>query len=259
MSRIFTPYFNKSVRFCPFFFVCGLLMLLSEIWKQYCLTFLVGGGSYNWWYFPFQLCSTPMYIMLFLPYIKKERMIHACLTFLMSFGLLGGIAVFADTTGLHYPLPALTIHSYMWHILLILTGCLAAFARFSRKTPKAMSAFSENFDHTDRGCPPEGSSQNIPAFSAFRGFADAALLYLAFCAAAFCINLVCGRFGTINMFYINPAYPMEQIIFSDLVSALGNGTVILLYMATTVLGAGILFLLWYLLLRPVRRQTGRSS
>ena len=122
-----------------------------------------------------------------------------------------------------------------------------------------MSAFSENFDHTGRGRSPEGSSQNIPAFSAFRGFADAALLYLAFCAAAFCINLVCGRFGTINMFYINPAYPMEQIIFSDLVPALGNGTVILLYMAMTVLGAGILFLLWYLLLHSVRRQTGRPS
>lgn len=259
MSRIFTPYFNKSVRFCPFFSVCGLLMFLSEIWKQYCLTFLAGGGAYNWRYFPFQLCSTPMYILLFLPYIKKERIVRACLTFLMSFGLLGGIAVFADTTGLHYPLPALTVHSYLWHILLILIGYLAAIARFSCKLPKAASAFSEHSGHANRGRSPEGPSQNIPVLSAFRSFADAALLYFAFCAAAFCINLVCGRFGTINMFYINPAYPMEQIIFSDLVPALGNSTVILLYMAMTVLGAGILFLFWYLLLHAASRGTGGSE
>lgn len=223
MSRISNTHFNPSVRFCPFFFFCGLLMLISEIWKQYCLTFLINGGSYNWWYFPFQLCSTPMYILLFLPHIKKERLWNACLTFLMSFGLLGGIAVFADTTGLHYPLPALTIHSYTWHILLIFIGGFAAAARFSGK-----------------------SGKNGEMVSVVHSFADAAMLYLFFCAVAACINHICGRFGTINMFYINPEYPMEQVVFCDLVPRLGNGTVIFLYIAMTVLGAGILFLFWSL-------------
>ncbi len=282
MSRTSTPYFrqkpggsrqmhrpicpfrpllrgNRSIRFSPFFSACGLCMLFSEIWKQYCLTFPVGGGSYNWWYFPFQLCSAPMYILLFLPYIKKQRTAHACLTFLMSFGLLGGIAVFADTTGLHYPLPALTIHSYMWHFLLILIGCFAAAARFFCKPPNAASAFLAVPDSTDSGQSPENSPKSSSSLSVFRSFADAVYLYFAFCAAASCINLICGRYGTINMFYINPAYPMEQILFSDLVPVLGNGAVILLYMAMTVLGAGILFLFWYRLLRPARRQTNHPS
>lgn len=243
---------RKSIKFCPFFLSCGLLMLLSEIWKQYCLTFLIGRGAYNWWYFPFQLCSTPMYILLVLPHIKKERTIHACLTFLMSFGLLGGIAVFADTTGLHYPLHALTVHSYLWHILLILVGCFAAAALFFEKPAQKTVPSS-----AEPGRLLEEPVKNTARFPAFRSFADAAFLYSAFCAAAACINCICGRFGRINMFYINPAYPMEQIIFSDLVPVLGNGTVILLYMAVTVLGAGILFCLWILLLCPSRRQTGR--
>ena len=104
------------------FFVCGILMLCSEVWKQFTLTFVMGGGSYNWWYFPFQLCSIPMYVLLAYPWLRRGNVRRALLMFLMCYCLLGGIAVFADTSGLHYPLKALTVHSYLWHILLIILG-----------------------------------------------------------------------------------------------------------------------------------------
>ena len=94
-----------------FFFTCGLFMLSSEIWKQLTLTFILNDGQYNWWHFPFQLCSIPMYILLIYPWIRRSALKQTLLTFLMCYGLLGGIAVFADTTGLHYPLPALTASS----------------------------------------------------------------------------------------------------------------------------------------------------
>ena len=83
------------------FFLFGLLMLCSEVWKQLTLTFPVGHGVYNLWYFPFQLCSIPMYIFLVLPFVRPEKIRQALLCFLMCYALLGGIAVFADTSGLH--------------------------------------------------------------------------------------------------------------------------------------------------------------
>lgn len=221
MNKIFETYSVQTLRFRLFFLFCGLLMLVSEIWKQTCLTFFVNAGTYEWRYFPFQLCSVPMYILLVLPYVKRPALRHIFLTFLMTFGLLGGIAVFADTSGLHYPLFALTFHSYAWHVLLIFIGVLAALARFS-ESPGALLPLCD-----------------------YRG---AVLLYLLCCAAAAVINRVCGKLGTINLFYINPAYHMEQIIFSDLVPVLGNVPVILLYITMTISGAGILFLLWQLLL-----------
>ena len=107
-------------------------MLSSEIWKQFALTFTLGGGSYNWWYFPFQLCSIPMYILLAYPWVRRESARRMLLSFLMSFCLLGGIAVFADTSGLLYPLTALTVHSWIWHFLLILIGISAGAAYFLR-------------------------------------------------------------------------------------------------------------------------------
>lgn len=221
MNRISGKCSASSLRFRPFFICCGLLMLASEIWKQTCLTFFLNNGTYNWRYFPFQLCSIPMYILLILPYTKNRLLRNTFLTFLMTFGLLGGIAVFADTTGLHYPLFALTFHSYAWHILLIVIGILAAIARFSEE-PAALPVL--------------------------RDYIGAVFFYLLCCIISAVINRVFGRFGTINMFYINPDYHMEQIIFSDLVSVLGNVPVIFLYITMTIFGAGILFLMWRLIL-----------
>ena len=45
----------------------GLILALSEIYKQLFLTLIVGHGTYDWWYFPFQLCSLLMYFCLFFP------------------------------------------------------------------------------------------------------------------------------------------------------------------------------------------------
>lgn len=217
-SKIFSA---PPLRFRSFFICCGLLMLVSEVCKQACLTFFLNNGTYNWRYFPFQLCSIPMYILLILPYTRKSVLRGTFLTFLMTFGLLGGIAVFADTSGLHYPLFILTFHSYAWHILLIVIGILASIARFS-----------------------EGSA----ALPMLRDYIGAVFCYLLCCAVSAVINRIFGRFGTINMFYINPDYHMEQIIFSDLVPILGNVPVIFLYITMTILGAGVLFLMWRLIL-----------
>ena len=212
-----------------FFFICGLFMLSGEIWKQLTLTFILGGGQYNWWYFPFQLCSIPMYILLLYPRIRRSALKQALLTFLMCYGLLGGIAVFADTTGLHYPLPALTVFSYGWHILLIILG-ISAGTVYLRLL--------------------KGHQKKAP----LRPFLYATGLYLTCCLAAVFLNTIFDRYGTINLFYINPDYRMQQIIFRDLVPRLGNTAVILLYIACTILGAFLIFLLWNATFRLRRRS-----
>ena len=220
-----------------FFFACGILMFCSEIWKQFTLTFAIGGGSYIWWYFPFQLCSIPMYILLAYPWLRGSSARKTLLMFLMCYCLLGGIAVFADTSGLHYPLKALTVHSYLWHILLIILGITAGitYIRLLRSNEKK-ALFSRTL---------------ITAFP-LRPFVYSSLLYLSCCLIAEFLNLSLDRFGTINMFYINPDYQMQQIIFRDLIPVIGNTNTLLLYIASTVSGALILFLFWKLISRLVR-------
>lgn len=202
------------------FLLCGFIMTGSEIWKQWCLTFHVNGGFYDWWYFPFQLCSIAMYILLALPWVKKQCVRTWLLSFLMNYSLLGGIAVFADTSGLHYPILPLTIHSYLWHILLIIIGITAGAACLIENDLSAPS---------------------------YRSFRDCTLLYLGCCGIAAGINQLFGCYGTINMFYINPDFEMQQIGFTRLVPLIGNRPTILVYILATILGAAILFHIWRLI------------
>lgn len=203
------------------FFLSGLVMLCTEIAKQFILTFVLGAGKYNWWYFPFQLCSIPMYILLAWPWIRSCRIRRALLCFLMCYGLLGGIAVFADTSGLHYQLPVLTAHSYLWHIALILIGLCAGTVYHIRFRPEKL----------------------LPSF------AGSTLLYLLCCMTAEILNLSLDRSGVINMFYINPDYPMQQVVFRDLSPVIGNLPCIFLYICATILGALLLRYTWELTFR----------
>ena len=67
---------ERSVRLWNrFFFVTGMILLGSEAGKQLFLTFSVGKGHYLWWYFPFQLCSIPMYLLPLLPFLKGEKQV----------------------------------------------------------------------------------------------------------------------------------------------------------------------------------------
>lgn len=219
------------------FFLCGIVMLLSEIWKQLTLTFTLGHGSYNWWYLPFQLCSIPMYLLLLYPWCRRRSIRNAILTFLMCYGLLGGVAAFADQSGLKLPLPALTVHSYAWHILLILTG-ISAGAVYCRNLESGRALFSASL------------SRSFP----LRPFFHATALYLSCCFAALILNLSLDDLGTINMFYINPDYRMQQIVFRELVSLIGNTPVIFLYVASSILGAFLLHLVWRCVFRIMNRR-----
>lgn len=49
----------------------AVFLILTEIYKQCFYTFYIGGGTYQWWIFPFQMCSIPMYFGLLAPAFKK--------------------------------------------------------------------------------------------------------------------------------------------------------------------------------------------
>lgn len=203
---------KHSMKYNIFFFYCGFLMLISEIWKQYCLTYIVNNKTYNWWYFPFQLCSIPMYVCLALPWCTSARIRGVLLAFLMDFGLLGGIFTFLDTTGMYYSYLPLTIHSFAWHILLIIIGIRAGLSKES--------------DHSRAG------------------WGKCVCMFLACCLIATLFNLMFHPYGKINMFYISPYYPMRQIVFCDIARLLGNGMGILIYAASIISGAGLMHLIW---------------
>lgn len=196
---------KKQIRFL---FICGIVMLLSEVWKQYCITFIINEHTYNWWYFPFQLCSIPMYLCLLLPFVPPKIQ-EVFLTFLMTFGLMGGFFTFFDTSGLHYPYIPLTIHSYLWHVLLIIIGITTGLSQNTCKT-----------------------------------FSGSTFCYLLCCIIATVFNIIFHPYGTINMFYISPYYKMGQKVFKNIALLAGNTAGILIYIAANIAGAYLICLFW---------------
>lgn len=199
------------------FIYSGILMLLTEIWKQWCLTYQIGAGQYNWWYFPFQLCSIPMYVCLIISFTSSEKIHRVLLTFLMDYGLLAGIFTFFDTSGMHYTYAPLTVHSYTWHILLILLGVYAGYVNMAQASK------------TD--------------------FRTASVIYLFCCLVAALCNYTLRRCGNINMFYISPYYKMDQKVFRHIAILLGNNAGIAVYILSVVLGAYLIHQLWTRILR----------
>lgn len=88
-----------------------------------------------------------------------------------------------------------------------------------------------------------------------RPFAGSTGLYLACCLIAEFLNLSLDHLGTINMFYINPDYQMQQVIFHDISLITGNIPGILIYIAATMTGAFLLAALWSEIYRILLHNT----
>lgn len=218
-----------------FFLCCGTAMLLSEIWKQWTLTFYINNGQYIWWYFPFQLCSIPMYVCLLFGLADSEKIQRILLAFLMDFGLLAGIFAFFDTSGMHYHYLPLTAHSYAWHILLIIIGIKAGMTYLQLRSKSPRKLFKRRH-HSD----------DYEADYDYRGSCG---IYLGCVLLATIFNLALSPLGTINMFYINPNLPMSQRVFREIAAALGNKIGIAAYIGAAIVGALLFHRIWNAIFR----------
>ena len=249
--------------------------MLSELWKQYTLTFVLNNGSYQWSYIPFQLCSIPMYLCLILGMsgklnftrhgnIRIRKFRRAGITFLADYTLMSGIVTFLDTSGLHYGYAPLTIHSYLWHIIIAGIGVYSGLKLISECKTKFFCNRPEHPDgrrmplqnvnsYSDRrlkscsSCRQDLQKKQQDRFEqrvAISDFLPASCIYLICCGIAELINLSFDRYGIVNMFYINPHYYVNQIVFNDLAHTIPNNIVIVLYKCCTMLAAFIVHMIW---------------
>ena len=154
------------------FFTIGTLLILSEIFKG--LAFTAIEGAYRFDLIPFQLCSIPMYLCILIPMLPEGKLSGAMRTFIATFGLMGGVASYIAPGTMCREWFELTLHSFIWHLILIFLG----FYVFFSKNTKIQK----------------------------RDFLGAEILYLSLGVIAFGINLLCTNAQGIdvNMFYIGP-------------------------------------------------------
>ena len=77
--------------------ITWITITVLEIYKQIVFSMEVDDGvatwSYTWYAFPFQFCSSPLYVLPFAIFLKEGRIRDAAMSFLSTFALFGGLAV----------------------------------------------------------------------------------------------------------------------------------------------------------------------
>lgn len=93
--------------------IIAVLTLLFEIYKQINFSFLYGDGNitfdYAWYAFPWQFCSTPLYVGLLAAFTQKGKLHTAACAYLATFSIFAGtcvmfypVTVFTGTVGINF-------------------------------------------------------------------------------------------------------------------------------------------------------------
>ncbi|MCI6017290.1 MAG: YwaF family protein [Clostridiales bacterium] len=180
------PHHTKAV-----YLIAGNILLVSEVYKQLFNYLIINQRHYMWELLPFQLCSLPMYLCLWIPWVKSNRFKRCLNTFLVDFNVLGAVMVFVDPSGLFHGYWTLTLHGILWHLLIVTVGIYA-------------------------GLTEQGAHKNM------KGFVYALPVYAIAAASAVAINVLIYPYEkNINMFYLNPFEPSMQIVFRDIAAKFG--------------------------------------
>ena len=206
----------------------GILLAVFELYKQLFYYYVLYDSDYYWWIFPFQLCSIPIYFCLIAPFLREGKLKDALYSFLGSYTLLSGAIVFVSPDGMLFEYWTLTLHSFLWHIILVFIGFYLGFAGRT------------------------GAVKN--------GFLRAILVYAALCAVALAINVIFWERAeaNINMFYLGPKNS-SQVVFKDISSEYGWYVNLPIYMACTTLGAFLVYLPFKIRNRKTSAKTPKTN
>lgn len=187
----------------------GWVLVILEIYKQLFLYYIVNGGAFDCWFFPFQLCSMPMYLCMLLPFLKDESRV-ILMTFMGGYTFVSAVATLVYPADILRPYVALTAHGFIWHGLLLFMSLLIIFTGCMDASPG--------------------------------GLRKAAVLFLIQCVIALNINIVAEpvmpairaahpavAHDWAAMFYLNPFHISPQPVVSTVQAAAGIPAGLILY------------------------------
>ena len=166
-----------------------IIMLLAEAYKQFIWPFNYGGSEnkFIWGAFPFQLCSTPLYVLPFYIFSKKENVKHACAAFLMTFSLFGGLVTMIYPPQVFIDIIGVNVQTMVHHGLQVVIGVFLA------------CYYRKNLN--------------------FKFFLKGIIVYLILFAIALSLNFIVPQFidESFNMFYISMYEACTLPLLGDIV------------------------------------------
>lgn len=194
----------------------GTLMILFEVLKQLHNAYDVDTNTweYDWYYFPFQFCSVPMYVLVVIGCLKDCKFKAVLCDFLATFGLFGGALVMLYPGDVFTGSILINIHTMVHHGLMVVMGALMYFSGNSKAKHKTIL--------------------------------NGVIVFAVIVTIAFISNIIAGalHLEDFNLFYIGPYKRCHLTVLSNIWDALkltgtsisfGNFVFLLIY----VLGFGL--------------------
>lgn len=154
--------------------IAGIIMLLFEVYKQVIFTYQA--SEYQWYAFPFQFCSTPMYLYTLYGLSKNKKLDRYIIAFLATYGAFAGLAVMLYPSTVFVSTIGINIQTMVHHGFMAIIGVslMLTKIRFNQET-----------------------------------FIKAGMTFTALVIIAIFINFMFNLLihdGTFNMFFINPKF-----------------------------------------------------
>ena len=106
--------------------ITAVVALVLECYKQFNFTFSTDSmgvtADYQWYAFPYQFCSTPMYVSLLAALVKNRRVHDALCAYLATFALFAGLCVMLYPAQVFISTIGINIQTMICHGLMITVG-----------------------------------------------------------------------------------------------------------------------------------------
>ena len=130
-------------------FWMAIVVAVLEIYKQINYTFSYEGGitaDYQWYAFPFQFCSTPMYVGLLAGIIRKGKVHNALCAYLATYAVFAGVSVMVYPVDIYVDTIGINLQTTVCHCSMIVMGAYlfaSGHVKLEHKTVlKAMPVFA---------------------------------------------------------------------------------------------------------------------
>lgn len=198
----------------------SVLVIELEIYKLLHFGFVQGGGegfSFPWQYFPFQFCSTPMYIGVLTAFFKKGRVHDSLYAYLATYAVFAGLCVMVYPGQVFIGTMGINVQTMICHGSMITVGIYLLGSGYVKVEHRTMA-------------------KAIPVFAVTASIA-VVLNEIAHHAG------LTEQYG-FNMFYFSPYGEPHLVLYSDIQRALGvsNPLNLVIYLAGFTLAAYVILL-----------------
>ena len=221
--------------------ISWIIVLVLEIYKQLVFTVSLEDSEFvydfQWYAFPFQFCSSPLYVLPFIAFLPSEKYRDVFIGFMATFSLFAGIAVMLYPGDVFIRTIGIDIQTMVHHGSQVALGIFFAVHFMKRQERASLKRFC------------------VGAVATFTAMLIIAMVMNIIVYHAFLAN---GIDETFNMFYISPYFDCTLPVLSGVYATVPYPVFLAIYIIGFSFVAAIILLIQQGIFKLVNKRKAKS-